>query len=363
MSLKSRLLKIKYFLFGKRVEKFWELSEIDAERGMSLVQGDHKGRVYIQKKLKEYDLEKYKRLKKRPVDNTPKIYHLFENDGELTVLEGFVRGDSLEFLLKKNGLMDANRVIDIARQLCTILNDYHNYNPPIMGHNLNPANVKLSVNGVVSLMELNIDKYNRKDAKVENLPEHQRYIDPASCGVPADIYSLGVLMNVLLCGKHPEDAIADSVLAEVIAKCVSQPEERYADPMELSAELKKLKDSLSFKQRLSGWKRYLIPGFRGKSAYLWLFAAAAYPMLLYVSLFVKFDGANAWGFLSRILFCLTVLAMVFFDGNYLNIQKRIPLVRSRRRIIRFFGMLLANALLMLVLLLSLNLLPMILNLF
>ena len=364
MSLKSTLLKIKYYLFGKREEKFWELSELDPSRGMAMVQSDYKGKVYIRRKLTEYDIKKYKRLKKHPVDNTPKIYRLDEEEGVLTVLEEFVRGDSLTFSLKKNGLMDENRVIDIARQLCTILNDYHNYNPPIAGHDLNPTNVKMNTNAVVSLIECNVEKYNRPNAKVENLPEAERYADPANPGVLSDVYGLGVLMNVLLCGKHPDEGIAPGSLEDVIRKCTSSNiAYRYQNVVDVSNDLKEIKRSLPFGKRLSSWRRYLIPGFRGKNAYLRFFALAAYPMLFYVGLVVKFDGGNTLGFLSRLLFCITVLAAVLFDGNYLNVQKRIPLVRSRRRILRFLGMLLANALLLAILLASLNLFPAIINAF
>ena len=349
----NRLKKLKYYLFGERkaltLKNFRELSEIDADRGLSLVQDDRSGKVYMQRQLKQYDLAKYQYLKKRPVDNTPKIALLDETDGVLTVIEEYVPGDSLEFILKKKGVMDDNKVIDIARQLCVILNNFHHCKSAITGHNLNAANIKISVNGTVMLLETNVEKYNRKDAKVDDLPASDRYYapeksNPDSCGVLMDIYSLGVLMNVLLTGKHPEDGITESALRAVIEKCTAPcPNDRYANAMELNDALAAVKRSFSFRERLSSWNRYLLPGLRGKNAHVSFFAVMAYPMLIYICFGLNYGSTVAFGFLNRLVVFLCVMALVLFNGNYLNVQKRCFLTSSRRRFLHWLGMLLVNA--------------------
>lgn len=359
MSVKAKLLKLKYYLFGSgrvlKLADFKELSMIDAERGISLVHDDRSGKVYIRRDLKEYDLERYKYLKKRPVAHTPKICFFEEHeDGSLSLIEQFIVGESLEFTMKKKGLMDENKVVDHARQLCTILSDYHHCKTPIVNHNLNPANIKVSVNAVVNLLETNIEKYNRPNAKVTDLPGAERYAAPEkgetnASGVLCDIYSMGVLMNVLLTGKHPEDQLAEGRLAELISKCTAlNPAERYQSAAELREALTQVKKSIPFSGRLSSWNRYLLPGLRTKNTYVSFFALVAYPMLIYVCLFLNFTGYGAIGMLSRIVFCLAVIALVLFNGNYMEICRKLPLTKARRDFFRAIGILLYNAILLLV---------------
>lgn len=359
MSIKAKLLKLKYYLFGSgrvlKLSDFRELSMIDEERGISLVHEDRSGKVYVRRELKEYDPDRYEYLKKRPVAHTPQICFFEEHeDGSLSLIEQFIVGESLEFTMKKKGLMDENKVIDHARQLCTILSDYHRCKTPIVNHDLNPANIKVSVNGVVNLLETNIEKYNRPNAKVTDLPAPERYNAPEkgganASGVLCDIYSMGVLMNVLLTGRHPGDGLAEGRLADIIARCTAiDPAERYRSAAELRDALTAVKKSLPFKKRLSSWNRYLLPGLRSKNTYVTFFALVAYPMLIYICLFLDFTGYGAIGMLSRIVFCLAVLAMVLFNGNYLEVHRKLPLTKSRRSFFRALGILLYNAIILLI---------------
>ncbi len=357
MSKLQKLKRLKYYLFGERkvltLKDFILLSVLDTERGISLVQNSRSGDICMKRQLKEYDLAKYRYLKKRPVDNTPKILVLDEADGVLTIIEKYSGDDSLAFLLRKKGVMDENRVIDIARQLCVILNNYHKGKTPVSGHDLHPVNIKLSFNNIVTLMEANSESYGEKNVKIASLPDRESFAapereEPNASGVLADVYSMGVLMNILLTGKHPEQQIAEGVLGPVIRRCLAlSPAERFQNMGELQAALKSAKHSLSFRQRLSSWKRYLIPGFRQKNSYMWYFAAMGYPMLAYICFGLQFGDQVGLGLLNRLVFFLTVLALVFFNGNYLNVQNHCPLIKSKRSFFHRLGMVVANALILL----------------
>ena len=53
-----------------------------------------------------------------------------------------------------------------------------------------------------------------------------------------DIYSLGVLMNVMLTGQHPSQTLAEGRLGRVIGRCTQvNPEKRYRDVVHLMGEL------------------------------------------------------------------------------------------------------------------------------
>jgi serine/threonine protein kinase len=49
-----------------------------------------------------------------------------------------------------------------------------------------------------------------------------------------DIYSLGVLMNVMLTGQHPSQMLAEGRMGRVIGRCTQvNPEKRYKDVVHL----------------------------------------------------------------------------------------------------------------------------------
>ena len=108
-----------------------------------------------------------------------------------------------------------------------------------------------------------------------------------------------------------------------------------------------MKKSLPFKKRLSSWNRYLLPGLRSKNTYVSFFALVAYPMLAYVCLFLNFTGTGAINMLSRFVFFLAVIALVLFNGNYLEVRRKLPLTKARRKFFRAVGILLYNAILLL----------------
>ena len=54
----------------------------------------------------------------------------------------------------------------------------------------------------------------------------------------ADIYSLGVLMNVMLTGAHPSRSLAEGKMGRIIEKCtMTNPSRRYSDTLQLMEAL------------------------------------------------------------------------------------------------------------------------------
>ena len=54
----------------------------------------------------------------------------------------------------------------------------------------------------------------------------------------ADIYALGVLLNIMLTGKHPSRALAAGRMGRVVQKCtMMNPEKRYKTVLHLMEAL------------------------------------------------------------------------------------------------------------------------------
>lgn len=140
----------------------------------------------------------------------PKVVDHFEQDGKAYLVMEFVPGDSLLAVARREGLpLPLPRVLDWARQICEVLDYLHHRPTPIIFRDLKPANVMLTPEGRIKLVDFGIARIFKpgKDRDTQafgtlgySAPEQygQSQTDPR-----ADIYSLGVLLHQLLTGYDP----------------------------------------------------------------------------------------------------------------------------------------------------------------
>jgi serine/threonine-protein kinase len=92
----------------------------------------------------------------------------------------------------------------------------HAHRHLLLHRDLKPSNILVSEQGTVKLLDFGIAKLldESADSKVAELTSaSERFLTPAYAspeqveghhvGVPSDVYALGVLLHVLLCGRHP----------------------------------------------------------------------------------------------------------------------------------------------------------------
>ena len=184
--------------------------------------------------------EVYRQLMGYVCGNLPQIYETAEQDGEVLVLEEFIEGDTLGFLLEE-ALFSPRETREIVLQLCRALWVLHSM--AAVHRDIKPENVILRGRGAV-LIDF--------DAARLHKPEHEAdtqilgttgFAAPEQYGLSqsdtrTDIYSLGVLMNVMLTGQHPSQTLAEGRLGRVIGRCTQvNPEKRYRDVVHLMGEL------------------------------------------------------------------------------------------------------------------------------
>jgi len=102
-------------------------------------------------------------------------------------------------------------VLEIGIQLCTVLDYLHSRQPPIIFRDLKPANVMLSVDGHIYLIDFGIARHFKpgefKDTMAFGSPG---YAAPEQYGKEqtthsADIYALGVTLHQTLSGNDPAE--------------------------------------------------------------------------------------------------------------------------------------------------------------
>lgn len=322
-----------------------QVADIDAEHHIYLVQDVRDRKFYVKKLLTTYNADIYRYLLKHPVCNTPRILLAEEDDRVLTVIEEYIPGDTLEEILEKEGTLPENQVISLTLQLCAILADFHSCDPAIVNRDIKPSNIKLSPDGVVKLLDMNAAKWSNADAAKDTvLLGTQGYAAPEQYGfgpssVLSDIYSVGVLMNVMLTGALPNQRMGGGQLGKLIRKCVElSPSGRYQSIGQLQSALYQLSGKAGPEPRRKNWKRYLPPGFRNSNGIRWLFSAIGYAAMFAIGLDLQVENAGMLELLiNRITFTAMCLCMVLFTGNYLNVHRQFALTRSRRRWIRWLG--------------------------
>ena len=330
------------------------VAPINESHGIWLVQDQRNGKFYVRKTLTVFNKDIYRYLKNNPIHNTPRIHQVAEDGSTLVIIEDYIPGDTLEEILGREGSLPEAQVLDIAIQLCRILQPFHHAVPPIVNRDIKPSNIKLTEDGIVKLLDMNAAKYsNELAAKDTVLLGTQGYAAPEQYGFGAsnirtDIYSVGVLMNVLLTGKFPAVQKAPGKLKGIIAKCTMlAPEQRYASVDALLAALSALKaGSCTGTRKDAGWRRYLPPGFHTGSKLLSALSFAGYAFLLYLCVTLQFKDATPVSLLlNRIGATIAFFSCVLFTGNYLNVQSRFFLTRSQNWFLRILGIALADVVL------------------
>ena len=188
------------------------------------------------------------------------------------------------------------------------------------------------------LIDYNAAKFERNDKSTDTVllgtfghaaPEQYGF---GTSGPQADIYALGVLLNLMLCTKLPSEEIysANRKIKKIIEKCTQMnPKDRYSNVSALKKELEK---------STSLYISWLPPGFRSLKFYKMIIAVIGYVVIY------GFSIENASGvegvYSSRFDFVVTMcscLSIVFFYCNYLGFRKICPFVNSKKAFIRVIG--------------------------
>lgn len=337
-----------------RLSYYRQVADIDAAHHIHLVQDVRNQKFYVKKLLTTYNAEVYRYLLRHPVANTPRIFLAEEDEHVLTVIEEYIPGDTLEELLDRKRTLPEDQVIGIISQLCRILAAFHGCSPAIVNRDIKPSNIKISPDGVVKLLDMNAAKWCSQAPKDTVLLGTQGYAAPEQYGFGpsstlSDIYSVGVLMNVMLTGELPNSRMAGGRLSKCIRKCVElSPSARYQTIGELQAVLDGFADKPTAQAAQKRWRRFLPPGFRTNKVLRWSFSALGYMLLIYLGKSLQVENAGPLELaINRIGFTAMLLSIVAFNGNYLNIQRHFKLTRSPRRLVRWLGILLVDFVLML----------------
>ncbi|GER91186.1 hypothetical protein KDW_53480 [Dictyobacter vulcani] len=147
----------------------------------------------------------------------PKIYDHFTDPEHWYLVMQFIDGETLETYLHNNWSTNANstrtlpldEVLDLAAQLCDVLQYLHERQPAIIFRDLKPANIMRTSQGNLYLIDFGIARRYKPGKVKDTIPfGSPGYAAPEQYGKAqttprADIYSLGALLHQLLSGTDP----------------------------------------------------------------------------------------------------------------------------------------------------------------
>lgn len=225
--------------FGRALEALRVIKETDREQ--LLLVRDETGRRYVLRQFSGSGAV-YQALRTAHCPHTPNIEAVEEQDGQVSVLEEYIQGDTLAFLLEA-GALPVDDVRRIMIQLCDALEVLHGL--AIVHRDIKPENVILRGDEAV-LIDFDVSRLSKPERSTDTqVMGTAGYAAPEQFGFTqtdrrADIYALGVLLNELLTRQHPSKVLVEGTFRPIVKKCLEvNMDQRYDSVTALRHDLEK----------------------------------------------------------------------------------------------------------------------------
>lgn len=225
------------------------------------------------------------------------------------VVEAYISGETIEQLLERKGVLSEEEVANFGVQILRGLQVVHKIG--IVHRDLTPANILISTDGVVKLLDFGIARIKKENqAKDTMFMGTVGYASPEQFGFQqtdarTDIYAFGVLLNKMLTGSMPHEYLPERRrFRKIVKKCTMiDPKERYFSVGEILKEFGETRIG----ENIWETDRSIWPGFRKNVAWHKVVAIAGYLYIL-----MGFFGVLLTVDSGLKNFCRGFVAMVLF---------------------------------------------------
>lgn len=353
--------------YSKRlsISYYKTIATLNEPHKIYLVQHQEAQKIYVKKVLDVYNKDIYLHLFRTHINGTPRIIDLYEEDHQLTVIEDYISGSSLQEVmdassLGKTNILNETTIYYYMMELCTILERLHALQPPIIHRDIKPSNIIITEHNHVILLDFNAAKYfTNTDSNDTVLLGTQGYAAPEQYGFGSstprtDIYALGILLKELTSALPALSKKYNTI----IAKCIQiNPKDRYQSVTELKVALRQLASPVEATSSKATPKKpvtnnpYLPPGFRSKTPWKILLASTTYLFMFWLSISLEVENMSGIGLWIERIFCLfMMLSFVLVGFNYLDIQRFFPLCKHKNRLLHYIGIIIFDVTLIIILL-------------
>lgn len=146
----------------------------------------------------------------------PRIVNYFEENNRAYIVRDHVQGNSLSYIVAKNGAQNAEFVIKIGLELCDILKYLHSLHPCVIYGDMKPANVIINNENHVKLIDfgasqelrtirdISSNDYGNAIFATKSFSAPEQLDKRANISVQSDVYALAATLGYVLLGKKVE---------------------------------------------------------------------------------------------------------------------------------------------------------------
>ena len=169
-------------------------------------------------------------------ENIPEIYDAIDLEDGQIVLEEYIDGITVAQVME-SGKYCPHGARRVLVGVCSALHVLHDCG--IVHRDVKPENVIIDKNGRVLLVDMNASRKLSVSQKDTVVMGTVGYASPEQLGLRqtdarTDIYAAGVLLNVMLTGKHPTEVFARGRMGRIVRKCTAlNPDDRYQTALKL----------------------------------------------------------------------------------------------------------------------------------
>lgn len=312
----------RYFLWN--IEELKQLNE-----NTTVVRHRQSGELMIRKRITESNTQVFERLTDVRHKNLCSVLKVVCEDENAYAFCEYASGCSLQFYLDSGREFSEEETLKIVSQICDGLNVLHSVG--VIHRDITCANIILSSDGNVKIIDYGIARIPKDDVRRDTcILGTAGYAAPEQFGFSqtdkrSDIYSVGVLMNVLLTGSLPSEKLCDGKLGKIISRCISiDSEKRFANILELQEVL--------FGKKFEPKKSTGLPGFRGDNKAVYALASLGYASaLIYSVLFawLAFASRGIGGCIAEFFNCIFSIGVPYcLILNPFDIQSKIKFFKS-----------------------------------
>ena len=197
------------------------------------------GRDLVLRSFPEH-LDAYETLCGIRCESLPEIYDAIDVEDGQIVLEEYIDGITVSQVLDggKYRYRGAKKVLSGVCHALQVLHDRG-----LVHRDVKPENVMIGKTGRVVLIDFNASRRVSEAQKDTIILGTVGYAAPEQLGITqsdarTDIYATGILLNVMLTGKHPTETFARGRAGRIVRKCTSlNPDDRYYCAEKLSDAL------------------------------------------------------------------------------------------------------------------------------
>ena len=243
-------MSIVYLAMNEKANKQWAIKEMRKEKNKNY-------EIMKQSLISETNL-----LKELKHPYLPSIADIIKNDDTIIIVMDYVEGRPLSDILKEEGTIEEEKVVDYAIQLCDVLDYLHSQNPPIIYRDLKPANIMLRPDGKITLIDFGTArKYNYDSASdttclgTVGYAAPEQFAGETQTDARTDIYNLGATMYHLLTGVNPseppyelypirrwDESLSNGLEKIILRATRKDPDKRFNDCKEMSYALQHFRD-------------------------------------------------------------------------------------------------------------------------